>query len=56
MIRAAKQLLERLTESLEAIFLSTFVLIGQNRQAEFQQARPTMNFILKNKSYISPPN
>jgi hypothetical protein len=28
---------------LEAIFLSTFVLIGQNRQAAFQQAnsRPT---------------
>jgi uncharacterized membrane protein len=24
--------------SLEAIFLSTFVMIGQNRQAEFQQA------------------
>ncbi len=25
--------------SLEAIFLSTFVLIGQNRQAAFQQAK-----------------
>src|SRR6266542_588513 len=25
--------------SLEAIFLSTFVMIGQNRQAEFQQAK-----------------
>ncbi|HVQ84289.1 MAG TPA: DUF1003 domain-containing protein [Mycobacterium sp.] len=28
-----------LTVSLEAIFLSTFVMIGQNRQAAFQQAR-----------------
>jgi uncharacterized membrane protein len=28
-----------LTVSLEAIFLSTFVLISQNRQAEFQQAK-----------------
>ncbi len=26
--------------SLEAIFLSTFVMIGQNRQAAFQQAPP----------------
>lgn len=25
--------------SLEAIFLSTFVMIGQNRQADFQQAK-----------------
>jgi uncharacterized membrane protein len=25
--------------SLEAIFLSTFVMIGQNRQATFQQAK-----------------
>jgi uncharacterized membrane protein len=25
--------------SLEAIFLSTFVMIGQNRQAAFQQAK-----------------
>jgi len=25
--------------SLEAIFLSTFVMIGQNRQAEFEQAK-----------------
>jgi len=25
--------------SLEAIFLSTFVMIGQNRQASFQQAK-----------------
>jgi uncharacterized membrane protein len=28
-----------LTVSLEAIFLSTFVMIGQNRQAAFQQAK-----------------
>ena len=28
-----------LTVSLEAIFLSTFVLISQNRQAAFQQAK-----------------
>ena len=27
--------------SLEAIFLSTFVMIGQNRQAAFQQAKAT---------------
>jgi uncharacterized membrane protein len=29
---------------LEAIFLSTFVLIGQNRQAEFQQAKADHDF------------
>jgi uncharacterized membrane protein len=28
-----------LVVSLEAIFLSTFVMIGQNRQAGFQQAK-----------------
>ena len=28
-----------LAVSLEAIFLSTFVMIGQNRQAAFQQAK-----------------
>src|SRR4051812_29149105 len=31
--------------SLEAIFLSTFVLIGQNRQAEFQQAKADHDFL-----------
>jgi uncharacterized membrane protein len=31
--------------SLEAIFLSTFVLIGQNRQAEFQQAKADHDFV-----------
>jgi uncharacterized membrane protein len=30
--------------SLEAIFLSTFVMIGQNRQAAFQQARADHDF------------
>ncbi|HEX5615743.1 MAG TPA: DUF1003 domain-containing protein [Acidimicrobiia bacterium] len=30
--------------SLEAIFLSTFVMIGQNRQAEFQRAKADHEF------------
>ena len=30
--------------SLEAIFLSTFVMIGQNRQASFQQAKADRDF------------
>jgi len=30
--------------SLEAIFLSTFVMIGQNRQSAFQQARANHDF------------
>lgn len=30
--------------SLEAIFLSTFVMIGQNRQAAFQQSRADHDF------------
>ncbi|HWM95552.1 MAG TPA: DUF1003 domain-containing protein [Streptosporangiaceae bacterium] len=30
--------------SLEAIFLSTFVMIGQNRQAAFQQAKADNDF------------
>src|ERR1700733_13759009 len=30
--------------SLEAIFLSTFVMIGQNRQAAFQQAKGARDF------------
>jgi uncharacterized membrane protein len=33
-----------LVVSLEAIFLSTFVLIGQNRQAEFQRAKADHDF------------
>jgi len=31
--------------SLEAIFLSTFVMIGQNRQAAFQQERADHDFV-----------
>ena len=31
--------------SLEAIFLSTFVLIGQNRQAEFQREKADHDFL-----------
>jgi uncharacterized membrane protein len=34
-----------LVVSLEAIFLSTFVMIGQNRQAAFQQAKAEHDFI-----------
>ncbi|MFB9385584.1 DUF1003 domain-containing protein [Pseudonocardia petroleophila] len=34
-----------LVVSLEAIFLSTFVMIGQNRQAAFQQAKATHDFV-----------
>ncbi len=33
-----------LVVSLEAIFLSTFVMIGQNRQAAFQQAKADRDF------------
>jgi uncharacterized membrane protein len=33
-----------LVVSLEAIFLSTFVMIGQNRQAAFQQAKADHEF------------
>jgi uncharacterized membrane protein len=44
--------------SLEAIFLSTFVMIGQNRQAAFQQAKAEHDFIeqeleLKNNTQIT---
>ncbi|MEP6853672.1 MAG: DUF1003 domain-containing protein [bacterium] len=34
-----------LVVSLEAIFLSAFVLIGQNRQAAFQQAKADHDFV-----------
>jgi uncharacterized membrane protein len=34
----------KLVVSLEAIFLSTFVMIGQNRQADFQQAKADHDF------------
>lgn len=34
-----------LVVSLEAIFLATFVMIGQNRQASFQQAKADHDFL-----------
>ena len=34
-----------LVVSLEAIFLSTFVMIGQNRQASFSQAKADHDFV-----------
>jgi len=34
-----------LVVSLEAIFLSTFVMIGQNRQSEFQRAKADHDFV-----------
>jgi uncharacterized membrane protein len=34
-----------LVVSLEAIFLSTFVMIGQNRQAQFQQLKADHDFV-----------
>jgi uncharacterized membrane protein len=34
-----------LTVSLEAIFLTSFVMIGQNRQAAFQQAKADHDFV-----------
>jgi len=34
-----------LVVSLEAIFLSTFVMIGQNRQAEVQRAKADHDFV-----------
>jgi uncharacterized membrane protein len=34
-----------LAVSLEAIFLSTFVMIGQNRAADFQQAKANHDFL-----------
>ncbi|WP_345763205.1 DUF1003 domain-containing protein [Diaminobutyricibacter sp. McL0608] len=35
--------------SLEAIFLSTFVMIGQNRQAAFQQAKADHDYVAQEK-------
>ncbi len=35
-----------LVVSLEAIFLSTFVMIGQNRQSAYQQAKADHDFIV----------
>ena len=44
--------------SLEAIFLSTFVMIGQNRQSAFQQAKADHDFVeqeqeLKNNTELT---
>jgi hypothetical protein len=36
--------------SLEAIFLSTFVMIGQNRQAEFQRAKADHDFASEDRN------
>jgi uncharacterized membrane protein len=44
-----------LVVSLEAIFLSTFVMIGQNRQAAFQQAKADHDLKLRNSSYKRTP-
>ena len=38
--------------SLEAIFLSTFVMIGQNRQAAFQQAKSDRDYAEVNKLLV----
>jgi uncharacterized membrane protein len=38
--------------SLEAIFLSTFVMIGQNRQAAFQQAKADQDYGDVNKLLV----
>src|SRR5712691_6264990 len=38
-----------LVVSLEAIFLSTFVMIGQNRQASFQQAKADHDYAQEEK-------
>ena len=42
--------------SLEAIFLSTFVMIGQNRQAEFQRAKADHDFTSRNRSCGATPS
>ena len=39
--------------SLEAIFLSTFVMIGQNRQSSFQQAKADHDFVAQEKELQS---
>jgi uncharacterized membrane protein len=38
-----------MTVSLEAIFLSTFVMIGQNRQAEFAHEKADHDFVAQEK-------
>ena len=42
--------------SLEAIFLSTFVMIGQNRQAAFQQAKSDRDYADINKLLMENTN
>ena len=41
-----------LAVSLEAIFLSTFVMIGQNRQAAFQQAKADHDYSTVNRLLV----
>ena len=43
-----------LVVSLEAIFLSTFVMIGQNRQSEFQQAKADHDFEAQELAPVMP--
>jgi uncharacterized membrane protein len=45
-----------LVVSLEAIFLSTFVMIGQNRQAAFQQAKADQDYGDINKLLVENTN
>ena len=42
--------------SLEAIFLSTFVMIGQNRQASFQQAKADRDYADVNRLLVENTN
>ena len=42
--------------SLEAIFLSTFVMIGQNRQAAFQQAKSDRDYGDVNRLLVENTN
>jgi uncharacterized membrane protein len=42
-----------LVVSLEAIFLSTFVMIGQNRQASFAQAKADHDFVSQEKELMT---
>jgi uncharacterized membrane protein len=42
-----------LVVSLEAIFLSTFVMIGQNRQAGFAQAKADHDFVTQEKELMT---
>jgi len=42
--------------SLEAIFLSTFVMIGQNRQAAFQQAKADKDYADVNRLLVENTN